>query len=77
MYGIIKTRSRGDVLDYEKAKRCCHARSALYREAHPEQRFWKHSLKPLDERVPDEWKPATDWREYDPREHGDAFEAMA
>lgn len=62
-------------MTYDDAKSRCHVRSAIYREASPGRRFWKNHPTPLDERVPDEWKAATDWREFDPRE--DHFEAMA
>lgn len=54
-------------MTYEDAKLSCHVRSAIYREAHPAIRYWKNHSTPLDDRVPDDWKAATDWEEYDPR----------
>lgn len=62
-------------MTYEEAKTICHVRSAIVRSAHPETKFWKNHRVPLDERVPDEWKSATDWKEHDPRES--AYEALA
>lgn len=62
-------------MTYEDAKFCCHVRSAIHRASKPETLFWKNMQTPLDERVPDSWKTADDWQEYDPRE--EAYEALA
>jgi hypothetical protein len=55
-------------MTFEEAKRTCHVRSAIYRRAKPEKRYWKNTSQPFFE-VPEEDKQATDWEEYDPREH--------
>ncbi len=62
-------------MTYDEAKFVCHVRSAIYRTANPSVKFWKNHPVPLDERVPDADKAATDWKEHDPRE--DAYEALA
>jgi hypothetical protein len=54
-------------MEYEKAKSWCHVRSAIYRESKG-VRYWKNHPVPLDKRVPEEDKLATDWLEYDPRD---------
>jgi len=58
-------------MKYEEAKSICHVRSAIFREADPDIRYWKNYRIPLDERVPDEDKPNNDWEEYDPRDDDD------
>ncbi len=54
-------------MNYEKAKRTCHVRSAIYRKS-AKKRYWKNHPDSLDSRVPDADKAATDWEEYDPRD---------
>lgn len=66
-------------MDYESAKRGCHVRSGIYRKAKPCLIFWKNHTVPFDERVVlQEDRLATDWYEYDPREHEEcsAFDEM-
>ena len=65
-------------MKYEDAKRCCAVRSAIRRKSKPTVRYWKNHTIPLDERVPAEDQLATDWEEYDPREHEEcsAFDEM-
>jgi len=58
-------------MKYEEAKSSCHVRSAIFRTANPEIKYWKNHIIPLDERVPDEDKPRNDWEEYDPRDCDD------
>lgn len=53
-------------MTYREAYTKCHARSAIYRTSQPATKFWKNHSKALDDRVPDDWKVATDWAEYDP-----------
>lgn len=62
-------------MTYEEAKTWCHVRSAIYREPYPEKKFWKNHPESLDDRVPADWKGASDWKEHDPREA--SYEAMA
>ena len=57
-------------MNYEDAKSRCHVRSAIYRQS-VGKRYWKNHQVPLDERVPDSDKQATDWEEYDPRDDDD------
>ena len=62
-------------MTYEDAKFVCHVRSAIFRESHPDKKFWKNHSVSLDDRIPDDWKSADDWREHDPREQ--SYEALA
>jgi len=62
-------------MTYEDAKTTCHVRSAIYRTSNPAVKYNKNHPVPLDDRVPDAEKSATDWAEYDPRDA--AYEAMA
>jgi len=56
-------------MTYKKAKIICHVRSAIFRTSNPSVKYWKnHPDSTLDERVPDNDKGATDWKEYDPRD---------
>ena len=56
-------------MDYQTARDGCHVRSAIYRAAFPSVRYWKNHWRSLDEQVPESAKRATDWMEYDPRDH--------
>jgi len=62
-------------MTYEDAKTHCHVRSAIHRESNPAVKYWKNHSVPLDTRVPDTEKSASDWQEHDPRE--EAYEAIA
>lgn len=62
-------------MTYEEAKTLCHVRSAIYRTSKPTVKYWKNHSVSLDNRVSDEDKAATDWKEHDPRDA--AYEAMA
>lgn len=62
-------------MTYDEAKTICHVRSAIFRTSNPSAKYWKNHSVPLDTRVPDAEKSATDWREHDPRE--EAYEALA
>lgn len=57
-------------MKYAEAKRRCHVRAAIARELHPSEKFWNNHDVPMDNRVPDAWKDADDWFEYDPHEPG-------
>ena len=46
-----------------------------YRTSKPSVKYNKNHPIPFDDRVPDEDKAATDWKEYDPRDA--AYEALA
>lgn len=59
-------------MTYVEAKFHCAVRSAIFRKSKG-TRYWKNHHTPLDDRVPDEDKLATDWEEYDPRENGPAY----
>lgn len=63
-------------MTYEEAKTRCHVRSAIYRTSKPSVKYNKNHPVPFDERVPDEDKSATDWKEYDPRDDA-PYDAMA
>ena len=54
-------------MDFESVVKCCHVRSAIYRESTPEIKHWKNHTIPLKERVPIEGQKRNDWKEYDPR----------
>jgi len=56
-------------MQYTIAKKTCHVRSAIYRESKPKEKFWKNHPLSLDERISNTDKKATDWEEWDPREH--------
>lgn len=55
-------------MTYEDARDSCHVRSAIYRRSQPGYLFWKNQTSKLDDRIPDDWKSATDWGVYDPRD---------
>jgi len=59
-------------MDYEQAKESCHVRSAIFRKADPETKYWKNHTISLDERVPDDDKLSQDWEEYDPRDNDES-----
>jgi len=62
-------------MTYEEAKARCHVRSAIYRKSEG-IRYWKNHPVPLDRQILPEDKRATDWEEWDPREHDDCSLAM-
>ncbi len=63
-------------LNFDNAVRSCHVRSAIRRKAKPTVLYWKNHTVPLEHRVPGADQFASDWEEYDPREHEEcsAFE---
>jgi hypothetical protein len=56
-------------MTYEQAQRSIHVRSAMRRKSRRGVLYWKNHELTFDERVPEHDKVATDWEEYDPREH--------
>jgi len=44
-------------------------RSAIRRKSKPDVKYWKNHTIDLTVRVPVEDRMATDWEEYDPRDH--------
>ncbi len=54
-------------MTFEEAQRTCHVRSAIFRSAKPDQKYWKNSYSFDD--ASEEDKEATDWEEYDPRDY--------
>ena len=56
-------------MTYEEVKKICHVRSAIRRKSKPNVKYWYNHAESLDARVPGCDKSATDWEEYDPREH--------
>ena len=55
-------------MDFENAVMRCHVRSAIYRKAEPEVKYWKNHDIPLKKRVPEEAQSHNDWKEYEPRD---------
>lgn len=49
----------------------CHVRSAVYRKAQPNVKYWKNHPEPIFSRVPEKYRDADDWLEYDPRDDSD------
>lgn len=52
----------------------CHVRSAVRRKSKPDIKYWKNHPESIISRVPFEDRLATDWEEYDPREHEECSE---
>lgn len=55
-------------MEFERAVKRCHVRSAIYRTANPDRKFWKNHDVPLKVRVPKEDQMKNDWEEHDPRD---------
>jgi len=58
-------------MTFKDAMAYCHVRSAIYRTAKPEVKYWKNHTVPLEQRVPKEDQQCNDWQEHDPRDEDD------
>jgi hypothetical protein len=56
-------------MELKEVIKICHIRSAVYRASKPDQKYWKNSKVPIEQKVPEHDKDALDWLEYDPRDH--------
>jgi hypothetical protein len=56
-------------MDFKTACSLCHVRSAIYRTSSPTFKYWKNHFLSLASRVPLLDQQATDWEEFDPRDH--------
>jgi hypothetical protein len=65
--GLSKLLWEDEIMNYEEAKAWCHVRSSIYREANGIKYPKNHTI-PLDDRISEEDKQATDWEEWDPRD---------
>jgi hypothetical protein len=52
----------------EDAIAYCHVRSAIYRKADPNKKYWKNSIISLREQIPANLHRCEDWEEFDPRD---------
>ncbi len=58
-------------MTFKEAQERCHVRAAIFRKAKPDSHYSKNHSMSFDDRVSEEDQQATDWEEYDPRDHDD------
>ena len=60
------------MMEIDRAIDICHVRSAIFRKAKPDLRYYKNHSVPFKTRIPIADQLAVDWEEYDPRDDDDS-----